>query len=123
MAMLLHLSVSFSSAWLPFPVEDEDHSGRPTTSRSADNISIVDTKMQEYRRKTMLESSLESDLLYSNVGKIVTVDLGMKCLVAKWIPRILTDEQKAVSLSMCRLQLSLILSGGSGVSGTNCSRS
>ena len=50
------------------------------------------------RRPTINQPSVSSGLSGSSVQRILTEDLGMKKVVAKFVPRALTDNQKHVVL-------------------------
>lgn len=75
-------------------LDDDDRSGRPSTSRNDDNIAAVKTIIRSNRRLTIREISEETNLSFGSVQAILTDDLNMRRVAAKFVPRILTAEQK-----------------------------
>ncbi|XP_068204662.1 protein GVQW3-like [Palaemon carinicauda] len=74
--------------------DDDDRSGRPSTSRNDDNIAAVKTIIRSNRRLTIRELSEETNLSFGSVQVILTDDLNMRHLTTKFVPCILTAEQK-----------------------------
>jgi histone-lysine N-methyltransferase SETMAR len=74
--------------------ESDPHSGRSATSRTPKNVEHVQAAINENRRLTLQD--LEEDLGISQtvVSEILMEDLGMNRVVAKFIPRLLPQEQK-----------------------------
>ena len=75
-------------------VEDEPRSGRPSTSKTDDNVVKVRNLVRSDRRLTIREMSDELNLSFYAVQSILTEDLNMRRVSAKFIPKLLTDEQK-----------------------------
>ncbi|XP_068225004.1 protein GVQW3-like [Palaemon carinicauda] len=75
-------------------LDDNDRSGRPSTSRNDDNIAAVKTITQSNRCLTIREISEETNLSFGSVQAVLTDDLNMRRVTAKFVPRILTAEQK-----------------------------
>lgn len=75
-------------------VEDEPRSGRPSTSKTDDNVVKVRDLVRSDRRLTIREMSDELNLSFYAVQSILTEDLNMRRVSAKFIPKLLTDEQK-----------------------------
>ncbi|XP_042243396.1 protein GVQW3-like [Homarus americanus] len=75
-------------------VESDPRSGRPSTSRTPENVERVQVAINENRRLTVRE--LEDDLGIPGtiVSEFLTQDLGMKRVAAKFVPRLLSQEQK-----------------------------
>lgn len=74
--------------------DDDERAGRPSTSVSARNIEEVKQKIMQNRRLTIREISEEMGISFGSVQHILTQDLGMTRIAAKFVPRLLTDEQK-----------------------------
>ena len=70
------------------------HSGRPAMSRTSENVQCVQAAINKDQGLTV--SVLEADLGIPNptVSKILMQDLGMKCIVAKFVLWLLLPEQK-----------------------------
>ena len=65
-------------------IEDQPRSGHPSSSRNDENITKIREKLNEDRRYTIL-----------------TQDLGMRRVAAKFIPRLLTEDQRKSRLAVC----------------------
>lgn len=82
--------------------EDAHRSGRPSTSRTEENVERVRQMVRNDRRLTvrMIASSL--DINRDCVWKIITEDLGMRKICAKMVPRLLNDDQKERRTQVCQ---------------------
>jgi len=68
-------------------------SGRPSTSRNEEMIAKVRTIFRNNGRKTVLEIADDCGISVGSCDAILTDDLLMKCVCAKFVPRLLTDDQ------------------------------
>ena len=75
-------------------VTDEESSGRPTRSRTEENIAKVCQILCENRRLTVRSIAEQVNIDRETVGKILTEDLNMRNVCAKMAPKELTEEQK-----------------------------
>jgi transposase len=66
---------------------DEERSGRPTTSRTGENIAKVRQIVRENRRLTVRSISEQRDMDRETVRKILTEDLDMMKVCAKMVPK------------------------------------
>ncbi len=74
---------------------DQPRCGRPnTTSVKTDEIKVL---LDSDRRLTLRDISLKVGLGTASVHSIIANELGMRKVCARWIPRLLTDEQKLQS--------------------------
>jgi len=80
-------------------VEDEERSGR-TTSKTQENVERVSGMIRSNRRLTIREISEDLNISYGSVQNILTTDLNMRRVSAKFIPRVLTVERKQEHLSI-----------------------
>ena len=76
---------------------DDPHSGRPATSRTPEHV--VQPAINKDQRLTVWELgilalSLDLGIPKTTVSEILTLDLDMKCVVAKFIPWLLPPEKK-----------------------------
>lgn len=83
-------------------VEDDDRSGRPSTSRTDDNVTRVRDLLNTDRRLSTRLVADELGLSQSTVWRIVTDDLQMRKVCAKLVPKILSPEQKERRLTDCQ---------------------
>ncbi|GFG29202.1 hypothetical protein Cfor_05014 [Coptotermes formosanus] len=75
-------------------VESDPRSGRPSTSRTPENVERVRAAIKENRRLTVRELEEDLGIQRTIVFEILTEDLGMKRVAAKFVPRLLSQEQK-----------------------------
>jgi len=86
-------------------VDDNPRSGRPTTSKTDDCVARVQELIRANRRLTSRELSVEVGVSYGTCQAIMTQDLSMRRVAAKFVPRILTAEQKEWRLSVATNKL------------------
>lgn len=84
-------------------VLDEKRPGAPTRVITEKNIGKIKEMIPEDSSIPIRTVADRIDLSYTSARKIIRRDLRMKKKVAKWIPHVLTNEQKH-----CRLELSSI---------------
>ena len=82
-------------------VEDEPRAGRPSTSKTDDNVERVRSLVRSDRRLTLRMISSELNLNRFTVHEILTQDLGMRKMCAMMVPENLTTEQKANRRDVC----------------------
>lgn len=82
-------------------LEDEERSGRPSEAVTEDNVELVRGMIQEDPRVTyeMIERSL--DIHPPQIYRILHEFLGVRKRTARWVPRQLTEEQKAARVEWC----------------------
>jgi len=83
-------------------IEDQPRSGRPSSSRNDENIAKIREKLNEDRCYTIDELSEVTGVSWSSVQCILTQDLGMRRVVAKFVPRLLTEDQRKSRLAVCQ---------------------
>lgn len=82
-------------------IDDKPRSGRPSTARTHENVEKIRAIINEDRRRTIDEIVELSGVTWSSVQRILTEDLGMKRVAAKFVPRLLTAEQKQGRVEAC----------------------
>ena len=75
-------------------IEDDPKSGWPSSSTGDDHIEKVRSVICENRRLTIREVSKEVGICKSSCHTILTEKLKMHRVAAKFVPRLLTEEQK-----------------------------
>lgn len=83
--------------WSSGDVMDFDRpagSGRPRTSRTPENIQIVKELIELDRQLSCEDIADLSGIPSSTVHRILTQDLGLRSLLAHWVPHELTEDQK-----------------------------
>ena len=85
-------------------IKDEPHSGRPSTSKTNNNVEKVLVLVRSDCRLTVRMITSELNFNYTTVHQILTQELSMRKVCAKIVPKNLTIEQKDSRKDMC-LQL------------------
>lgn len=94
------LSYSQVSRWLKAfkegrgEVHDEQRSGRPSTSKTDNNVARVRQLLDSDRRLSIRMVANELNLSSTVVFRIVTEDLAMRKVCAKLVPKVLSDDEK-----------------------------
>ena len=83
-------------------VEDDHRSGRPSTSRTNENVERVRQKVWSHRRLTVRMIPDELNMNSERVWRIITEDLGMSKICAKIVPRLLKEGQKEQRVQECQ---------------------
>ena len=83
-------------------VEDDPRNGRPTTSRTNENVERVREKERSDCRLTVRMIADELNMNSERVWRIITEDLGMRKVCAKMIPKLLNDGQKENRVQVCQ---------------------
>uniref|UniRef100_A0A1B6F0E8 Transposase Tc1-like domain-containing protein n=1 Tax=Cuerna arida TaxID=1464854 RepID=A0A1B6F0E8_9HEMI len=101
-----YLKLKFMNGFRDFKNGDmligvKPRSGHPSTSRTDENVLKIQQLVLEDRRRTVEDLSQLSGISWSCVQRILTKNLGMKRVAAKFVPRILTDPQKELRLKTC----------------------
>ena len=80
--------------------EDDPRPGRPSTSHTEDSVARVREIIRADRRLTIREVA-DVRIAFGTCQKILTEDLRMRRVTAKYVPRLLTAEQKDDRVSIC----------------------
>ena len=73
-------------------VEDDERPGRPSTSRTDENVKKVKEMVMNNRRITIREVADDIDISVGSCHEIFSDVLGMKCVPAKFVPKLLNFE-------------------------------
>ena len=82
-------------------IEDQPRSGRPATSRSDENVDKINVLIREDRCRTTDQLCEMSGISWSSIQRILSEDLHMGRVPAKFVPRLLTGEQRERRLQAC----------------------
>ncbi|KAL4083495.1 hypothetical protein QTP88_028811 [Uroleucon formosanum] len=74
-------------------LEDEERSGRPSTSKNDETIEKVKNLVRSDRRLRIQDMANALGISYGSVQNILKDDLGMRRVCAKFVPCILTEDQ------------------------------
>lgn len=86
-------------------MEDDARSGRPKSVQTEDNIDLVKSVVEEDKRRTCQEIEELTGISHSSVHRIIVEELQKQKIFAKWVPHLLTDEQKQERVCRCRANL------------------
>ncbi len=90
------------------PVTDLHRSGRPRSKRTPEAVGEVQAAVGQDKCKTCHHIAEETGLSKSTVHRIVRGDLHLKKKAPKFVPHILTDEQKRMCMKLCSQNLALL---------------
>lgn len=85
-----------------FSIEDDDRSGRPVSVSVPENIDAVHDMILSNRRIGLKQISEALNISYERVHHIVHVNLDMRKIAAKWIPKCLNVDQKRARVEASR---------------------
>ena len=77
-------------------IEDQPRSGRPATLRSDESVDKINALIREDRRQTIDQLCEMSGIYW-----ILSENLHMRRVAAKFVPRLLTGEQREPRLQAC----------------------
>ena len=89
----------FRNGWTS--VENDERSGRPSTCTTPENIANVREVILADRRQT-IHDVCEIGLSYGTVQRILADNLNMRRISARFVPWLLSDEQKTLRVFLCR---------------------
>jgi len=69
-------------------VEDEERLGHPSTPKTQENVETVSEMIRSNRRLTIWEISEDTNISYGSVQNILTTDLNMRQVSAKFVPHV-----------------------------------
>jgi len=78
-------------------LEDDERSVRPSTSSTPKNVHV-----HEDRRRSDKDIATIFNVSYGTVQKILTCDMNVHRVAAKFVPRLLTPEQKEHHVAICQ---------------------
>ena len=83
-------------------IDDDQRSGHPKDVSTDENVEIIHNLVMCDRRRDLQSIASEVDISFGVVQTILTDILGMSKVSARWVPRMLTDDQKRswVDISM-----------------------
>jgi len=75
-------------------VKNNQRPGRPSTSKTNETVARVREIIRNNRRLTIREVAENIGISYGSCQEILTKELGMSRIAAKFVPHLLTNEQK-----------------------------
>lgn len=86
-------------------LDDEPRSGRPASAHSDDLVTKLEAAVREDRRITVRQLSDALGVSTGSVHSMLTEKIGMRKVCAKWVPHILTEDQRGCRVSICSSHL------------------
>ena len=83
-------------------VESEQRSGRPKTARNAAVVEKVENLVRGDRRLTVREIAEEVGISKDSAHEILRADLNMRRVAAKFVPKLLSAEQKELRVEVAQ---------------------
>lgn len=83
-------------------IKDDPRSGRPKTSTTEENVGKVCDMILKDRRLTIREIADSLGISYERTQNIIVNELEFSKVSARWVPRLLSVEQKRARLSISR---------------------
>lgn len=94
-------------------LKDGDRSGRPATAVTTKIIMRVEQLIKERRNITHRQIQSTCGIGSAAADKILHQHLGARKLASRWIPHLLTSDQKRCRMNWCRQMLKSFSNGGS----------
>jgi len=92
-------------------IEDESRPGRPITETTSENIEEIRLLINDDPYLTIEELQEQTDLSYGTVHRIITDHLNLRKVTARYIPKDLTDFQRAERVRLCKENLAKFQQG------------
>ncbi|CAF3798296.1 unnamed protein product, partial [Rotaria sp. Silwood1] len=86
-------------------VEDEDRPGRPVTETTSENIEQVQSIIDDGPFVAVDELQEQTGLGHATVYRIVSDHLKLKKITARYVPKYLSDSQRAERARICKENL------------------
>jgi len=81
---------------------NDDRSGRPSTAASPSKVVQVLAVVNQDRHRTIRDLCAEVGIGYGSCQRILTEQLNMHWIAAKFVPRMLTHAQKDSRVAVCQ---------------------
>ena len=82
-------------------VDDDEHKGRPTSCTTHETVARIQELVRQDRRQIIHNIAKEVRIGYGTCHRVLTEELGMHRVTAKFVPRILTADQKQQRVNVC----------------------
>ncbi len=81
--------------------DDLRHQNAKKTKRTANIVAAVAADIKEDRRLSVKEIASSHNVSYGTMNKILLDDLGLVKKSARWVPKLLSDDQKKERVQTC----------------------
>lgn len=86
-------------------LQDDPRSGRPPETVTDENARLVKRIVDEKRNSTVRELQQASKIPSTSIHRILRKQLGARKVASRWIPHLLTPEQKEQRVEWCHFML------------------
>ncbi len=83
-------------------IEDAPRPGRPKVESGKENVERVKEAIEGDSRLTVVDLAETLGISHSTIHRILVETLGLSRLVARWVPKLLTAEQKKTRKDVCK---------------------
>jgi histone-lysine N-methyltransferase SETMAR len=92
-------------------IEDDPRSGRPITAHTEANIELVRQIIEEDPHSTYNEIEALSSLNQNTIHSIIHESLQLRKITSRWVPHMLTEENRKERVASCRENLAMFNEG------------
>jgi len=82
-------------------VDDEEHTGRPRSCTNPETVARIQELLRLDRRRTIHDIAEEMGIGYGTCQRVLTEEYGMHSVAARFVPRILTADEKQQRVNVC----------------------
>jgi len=82
-------------------VDDDEHTERPTSCTTPETVARIQELIRQDRRRIIRDIAEEVEVGYGTCQRVLTEELGMHHVAAKFVPWILTADQKQQRANVC----------------------
>ena len=82
-------------------VDNDKHTGRLTSCTTPETVTRIQELVRQDQRRTIHDIAEEVGTGYGTCQQVLTGELGMHCVAAKFVSRILTADQKHQKVNIC----------------------
>ena len=101
-------------------IEDDEWSGCPKEATADESVEIVHSLLMCDRRWNLQDIASKVGISFGAVQSILTIIFGIAKVLARWVPRMLTEDQKRSRLDISRYLLSRWWGWHWGIYGLSC---
>jgi len=82
-------------------VDDDAHTGRPPRCTTPETFARIQDLIRQVQRRTIRDIAEEVEVGYGTSQRVLTEEFDMHRVAAKFLPRILTGDQKQQRVNVC----------------------
>jgi len=82
-------------------VDDDEHTGRTTSCTTPETVARIQQLIHQDRSRSIRDIVKEVGVGYGTCQRVLTEEFGMHRVAAKFVPRVLTADQKQQRVNVC----------------------